>query len=282
MRLGLFNTNTGAWQSPEAARRLARHAEVLGYDSLWGGEHVVVPSPRVPPSPMEPTTPLLDPLLSLAFLASATERILLATGILIVPQRNPVLLAKELATLDVLSGGRLLVGIGTGYLEPEFRAVGVPFEERGARTDEYLRAMRTLWSSPAPAFGGRFVSFGGVDAYPRPLDPAGPPIYVGGHSRAALRRAARYGQGWFGMFLTLEETAGAVAGLRAALGEVEREVAGEAPRLTVTPKGRLTPERVAAYADLGVERLVLFPSVELDEAAMLTYLDDNAPHRLVA
>jgi len=144
-------------------------AEAAGFDSVWAGEHLVVPDPQVPPSPMAPQDPVLDSLLALTWAAAHTATIRLATGIVILPQRNPVLLAKQVATLDVLSGGRVMLGVGAGYLEPEFRAVGANFAERGAVTDEYLDAMRALWYDEHPEFRGRFASFGGVDAHPRPV-----------------------------------------------------------------------------------------------------------------
>lgn len=143
--LGLFGANMGACAAPDGASRTGALAEQLGYDSLWVGEHVVAPSPRVAPSPIEPDYPILDPLVSLGLMAAATRRVRLATGIVILPQRNPVVLVKELASLDVLSGGRLVFGLGVGYVEPEMRAVGVPMTGRGARADEYLAAMRALW-----------------------------------------------------------------------------------------------------------------------------------------
>src|SRR5947208_7839549 len=142
MKFGLFAMNMGVCSHPEVATRVAQAAEAAGFDSLWAGEHVVLPSPRTPASPMDPQDPILDPVVTLTFLAAQTRQILLGTGIIILPQRNPLVLAKELASLDVLSGGRLILGIGVGYLEPEFRALGIPFEDRGERADEYLAAMR--------------------------------------------------------------------------------------------------------------------------------------------
>ena len=160
--LGLFGTNMGTAATAEGARRLGTLAEELGYDSLWMGEHVVAPSPRVPPSPQEPDYPVLDPLVALGFMAAVTERVRLATGIIILPQRNPVVLAKQLASLDVVSRGRVMFGMGVGYLEPEMRAIGVPMEGRGARADEYVAAMRALWDDEKPAFTGEHVSFEGL------------------------------------------------------------------------------------------------------------------------
>src|SRR5260370_2303097 len=144
LTFGLFSMNSHACSHPETARRIAQAAEAAGFDSLWAGEHVVLPDPQVPPSPLAPEDPILDPVIALTFLAAHISRILLWTGIIILPQRNPLVLAKELASLDELSGGRLLFGVGVGYLEPEFRALGVPFEDRGARTEEYLAAMRAI------------------------------------------------------------------------------------------------------------------------------------------
>src|SRR5437762_1973740 len=188
MRLGLIHINMGPMSRPDALVQAARAAERAGFDSVWAGEHLVLPDPQVPPSPMAPQDPALDSLLALTWAAAHTATIRLATGIVILPQRNPVLLAKQVATLDVLSGGRVMLGVGAGYLEPEFRAVGANFAERGAVTDEYLDAMRALWYDEHPEYHGRFTGFGGVDAYPRPVQhPV--PLIVGGHSAPAYRRA---------------------------------------------------------------------------------------------
>jgi alkanesulfonate monooxygenase SsuD/methylene tetrahydromethanopterin reductase-like flavin-dependent oxidoreductase (luciferase family) len=144
LAFGLFPLNLHECSYPEAALSVARAAEAAGFDSLWTGEHVVVPDPRIPSSRLAPEDRVLDPIVALTFLAAHTSRVLLGTGILILPQRNLVTVAKELATLDVLSGGRLILGIGVGYVEAEFRVLGVPFEDRGARTEEYLAAIRAL------------------------------------------------------------------------------------------------------------------------------------------
>src|SRR5262247_530287 len=162
LRFGLFAMTTGPCSYPETAARVARAAEAAGFESLWGGEHVVLPDPRVAPSPLEPRDRIIDPIVALTFLAAHTSRVRLGTGIIILPQRNPLVLAKELATLDVLSKGRLIFGVGVGYLEPEFRALGAPFEDRGPVTDEYLAAMRAIWTESAPSYRGRFAAFDGV------------------------------------------------------------------------------------------------------------------------
>jgi probable F420-dependent oxidoreductase len=258
VKLGLFGLNMGVSSVPEELVATAQAAEGAGFESLWAGEHIVLPDPQAPPSPMAPQDPALDPLLALAWAAAHTSAVRLATGIVILPQRNPVVLAKEIASLDVLSRGRFTFGVGVGYLEPEFRAIGADFENRGAVTDEYLDAMEHLWYDEHPAFHGRFADFSGVDAYPRPVQrPI--PIVIGGHTKRAYRRAVARGQGWYGFALKPDGAAECIAGLRAAALEVERPAALGPLEITVTPRGRLSPEVVSAFAELGVDRLVPFP-----------------------
>ncbi|MGH9187842.1 MAG: LLM class F420-dependent oxidoreductase [Acidimicrobiales bacterium] len=257
MQLGVFGINAGSTYGPAETLRLARLAEELGFDSIWAGEHVVAPSPRVPPSPMEPTDPIVDPLVHLGFVAAATERVLLATGIIILPQRNPLVLAKQVASLDVLSGGRVMLGIGAGYVEPEMTAIGVPFATRGARTDDYLAAMRALWSRPGPVeHHGPFVQFAAVDAHPRPLRPGGPRIVVGGHTPPAFRRAVAQGHGWYGFALTPEAAAQCVKELRRAAAGVDRPPELGDLEISVTPRRQLDPAALDAFATAGVHRLV--------------------------
>ena len=275
--LGLFALNQHS--TAEALERLGPLMEELGYDSAWTGEHVVVPDPREPPSPMEPQEPILDPLVALAFLAARTERIRLATGIIVLPQRNPLVLAKQLASLDAVSGGRLVFGMGVGYLEPEMTAIGVPMERRGARAVEYLEAMRALWEQERPAFEGEFVRFSGVNAHPRPVQTP-LPVVMAGHSPAAHRRAARHADGWYGFFLPPQETADQLEGLRRSLAEEERDLSGF--EVTVTPRGRPDADTVAAYGRMGVNRLVLLPPAGGSVGALETFVRAHAPGRLGA
>jgi len=257
MKFGFFGINTGRLAEPAAIVRIARSAEEAGFESVWTGEHVVLPEPQVAPSPAPSRTPMLDPAVALAYVAAHTERLRLGTGIIILPQRNPVVLAKELASVDVLSEGRLMVGVGAGYLEPEFAAVGAPFAGRGARTDEYIDAMRALWSQDAPSFQGRYASFSGVDAHPRPVQKPGPPIVVGGTSPGALRRAVSRGNGWYGFFTDLDHTRQALEGLEKARSEVERPEALGRLEISVTPLPGVDLETVHRYRELGVDRLTL-------------------------
>lgn len=256
MKLGLVHVSMGSMSQPDALVRAAQAAEAAGFDSVWAGEHVVLPDPQVPPSPMRPQDPALDPLLALAWAAAHTTAVRLATGIVILPQRNPLVLAKQVASLDVLSGGRFMLGIGAGYLEPEFRAVGANFAERGAVTDEYIDAMRALWYDEHPAYHGRFVDFEGIDAYPRPVQrPL--PLIIGGHTPPAYRRAVARGHGWHGWGLSPEQAGVCVAGLAAAAARVTRPAELGELEISVTPRGRITPELAARFAEAGVHRLVL-------------------------
>jgi probable F420-dependent oxidoreductase len=258
VKLGLFGVNMGPSSAPDDLVVTVQAAEAAGFDSVWAGEHVILPDPQAPPSPMAPQDAALDPLLALAWAAAHTTTIRLATGIVILPQRNPVVLAKEIASLDVLSGGRFTFGIGVGYLEPEFRAIGADFENRGAVTDEFVEAMQHLWHDEHPEYHGRFADFAGVDAYPRPVQRPIPIVY-GGHSNPAYRRAVARGHGWYGFAMKPDDVAACLAGLRAAAAHVDRPAELGPLEITVTPRVRLTPEVVATFAELGVDRLVPFP-----------------------
>ena len=191
MKIGFFGINFGVCGNLEEMISVAKAAEQAGMESVWTGEHVVLPDPRVPPSPSEPQTPFLDPLIALSHIAAHTVHLRLGTGIIILPQRNPVVLAKELASLDVVSHGRLIFGLGAGYLEPEFRALGAPYEQRGAVTDEAIEVLKALWTMEKPAYNGQFFSFAGIDAQPRPVQKPYPPIVVGGVSRHGRNRRGR-------------------------------------------------------------------------------------------
>jgi probable F420-dependent oxidoreductase len=263
MRLGLIHVNMGSMSSPAALVAAAGAAEEAGFDSLWAGEHIVLPDPRVPPSPMEPQDPALDSLLALTWAAAHTSTIRLATGIVILPQRNPLVLAKQVATLDVLSGGRMIFGIGAGYLEPEFAALGANFPERNAVTDEYLDAMEALWYAEHPEHHGRFVEFAGVDARPRPLQ-APIPIVVGGHRPPSFRRAVARAHGWYGYALAPEQLPEVRDELQAAADRVPRPPQLGPLEISVTPRGRPSPEQFEAFARAGVDRLVILAPPSAD------------------
>jgi probable F420-dependent oxidoreductase len=261
MRYGLFGVNFGPCSDPDVQLRVARAAEEVGFDSVWTGEHVAMPIHDNPvPAPAE--TPFLDSIVALTRIAAVTKRIRLGTGILVLPHHNPVLLAKSLASLDVVSGGRLTVGFGGGYVEQEFRALGVPFRRRGAITDDSIAAIRALWTQELPRHAGRFARFDDIRFEPKPVQRPHPPIVIGGRVLAALERAARQGDGWYGFALTVEETRPIIDELHRLRADADR---GERPfDISLTTFEPLDEALVAAAEDAGVHRLICYPLVAAD------------------
>jgi probable F420-dependent oxidoreductase len=244
----------GSGVEPDTLVRRAQLAEAAGFESLWVGDHIALPAEQ------DGTQPRLEVVVAVSHLTAVTTRVRLGFGVLVLPQRQPVLLAKQLSSIDVLAKGRLIVGIGAGYVEPELRALGVSLADRGARTDECLAAMRALWTQPAPSFRGRFVAFDEVFQRPWPVQRPHPPIVVGGHSHAALRHAVMAGNGWYGVYLDLEQTAAALARLRQVAAECERPARLGELEITITPPAPIGFDTARRYADLGVHRLVIPPA----------------------
>src|SRR5438552_4799914 len=260
MRFGLFGVNFGPCADPALAIRVAVAAEEAGFESVWTGEHVAMPI-RDNPVPTPAETPFLDSLVALANVAAHTRHLRLGTGILVLPHYNPVLLAKALTTLDLVSGGRLIAGFGGGYVEAEFRALGVSFKDRGAITDEYLEAIRVLWTEELPRFQGHHAAFDGIRFEPKPRQRPHPPVVIGGHAAPALRRAARFGDGWYGFGLTVEAAAPLVQELRRL-----RATTGRPPlEISLTTFEPLTPALVAQTTQAGVDRLIVMPRVRADQ-----------------
>ena len=257
LSFGLFGLNTGPCSYPDAAAQIARVAEAAGWESLWVGEHVVLPEPRTSASPMNPRDRILDPIVALTYLAAHTKRVKIGTGVIILPQRNPLVLAKQLASLDVLAGGRLILGIGAGYLEPEFRAIGVPLEDRGERTDEYLAAMKALWTMEQPAMKGRYTEFSGIQAFPHPVQEPYLHTVIGGHSPGAFRRAVTMAQGWYGWGQDPAAAELAVHDLETAAERYGRPAELGPLEISITPPGPVDRELAARYAKVGVHRLIL-------------------------
>ena len=263
MKFGVMFANAGPRARPEDAVAMAQDAEAAGFESLWTVEHVVVPAgyeSEYPYSadgrmPGGEDADIPDPLVWLAWVGAVTTTLRLATGILILPQRNPVVLAKELATLDLLSGGRVVLGVGVGWLREEFDALGVPFEERAARTDEYVEALRVLWRDAEPTFRGRFADFDRAKSHPKPAQEGGIPIVVGGHTNAAARRAGRLGDGFFPGRATTEDLTPLLDEMRRAAKDAGRD----ADAIEVTAGGAMDLDGVKRFAELGVERIVVPP-----------------------
>ncbi len=200
---------------------------------------------------------MLDPLVVLTYIAAHTKTLRLGTGIIILPQRNPLVVAKQLASLDVVSHGRLIFGVGVGYLRAEFDALGIPFERRGERTTDYIQAIRAIWTQAEPAYDGPFVRYSGIQAKPRPLQAAGPPVVIGGHSPAAFRRAVEHGNGWFGFALDADKTQECLAGIQQASRKYQRPPELGALEISVAPLVKLSADEVHRFEDLGVDRMVL-------------------------
>ena len=269
MKFGLHSVNLHTCGYPDAAARIGRAAEAAGFESLWVADHVVLPDPPVAGRPMAPDMRLLDPIVSLTFLAAHTQRIRLATGVIILPQRQALVLAKQLASLDVLSNGRLIFGLGVGWCEPEMRSVGAPFAERGRVADDYLAAMRAVWAQPKPSHKGPYVSFDGVQAMPRPVQTP-VPIVVGGRTPPAYRRAVMQGHGWYGFGMSVDDTQKVVAALRDTAKKHSRPAELGRLEISITPPGYDVPDKATldAYAATGVDRLILRPRPEMDAAAL--------------
>ena len=268
MKFGLMFVNTGMGSSAAGARQLARTAEDAGFESLWTVEHVVVPSGYGSKYPYDSSGKMAggaeefdlpDPLIWLSYVAAVTERIKLATGILILPQRNPLITAKEVATIDALSGGRMILGVGVGWLEEEFDALGVPFADRGRRHDDYVEAMRALWTEPKASVHNTYASFDQCISRPRPVNGT-VPIVIGGHTRRAAQRAAHLGDGFFPGSGALDQLEGLFDVLRAECAAAGRDPAEV--ELTAGGGGRTLDEvsgRIEQLFALGVGRVILSP-----------------------
>jgi probable F420-dependent oxidoreductase len=245
-------------------RSLAVNAERLGISTLWVPEHVVLLdkyASRYPYSddgqlPAPTNAPIFDPFISLATMAAVTSSIRLATGICLVPEHNPLVLAKVVATVDFLSSGRALLGVGIGWLEEEFQAIGVPWERRAQRTREYIDAMRKLWGEEVSSYHGEFVKFDGVRSNPKPFNGRKVPVFFGGESGPALRRVAEYGDGWCGFNLTPDEAAakiGRIEDLLKSQGRKRSDV-----ELAVSPYTKsIKPDDLKRYRDAGADEVVL-------------------------
>jgi probable F420-dependent oxidoreductase len=265
-------------------KSVAINAERLGISTLWVPEHVVLLdkyASRYPYSdngqlPAPTNAPIFDPFIALAMMAAVTSKIRLATGICLVPEHNPLVLAKVVATLDFLSGGRALLGVGIGWLEEEFQAIGVPWDRRAQRTRECIDAMRKLWGDEVSSYRGEFINFDGVRSNPKPLNGAGLPVFFGGESGPALRRVAEYGDGWCGFNLTPEEATAKIKRIEELLTANGRKRADV--ELAVSPYTKpIKPDDLKRYRDAGVDEVVLIKlRPPRDETDLVNNLEEIA------
>jgi probable F420-dependent oxidoreductase len=273
MKFGLHGINIGSYSSPELMTEVAQAAEAAGFDSVWTGEHTVLPERGWY---MPAASLFLDSLVALTYLAATTSTLKLATGVLILPQHHPLVLAKAIASLDHLSGGRVLAGFGVGYLQPEFQALGVPFEDRGARTEEYLEAMLAIWSQDEPQYDGHYVSFKQVQAYPRPLQQPSPPIIFGGSALPALRRTLQYAHGWYGWSLNLEKIQQFITQFHQLEQEVTRPAQLGPLEISVHLRVSVTAALVEQLDALGVQRIVLSLPDPADKQTALRFIEQTS------
>lgn len=281
MRFDLWMPTANPFSTPELLATVGAEAEQRGIGTIWLGEHVVLfddyasayPYATNGKIPVPPTTGLLEPFTTLAFLAAHTRTVRLGTAMCLLPQRNPVYTAKEVSTLDWLSNGRVDFGVGVGWLREEFEALGVPWEHRGARTDEYLEVLRALWCDERSSFHGRYYTLPECGMFPKPLQAPHPPVHIGGESDAALRRTARAGQGWHTFNRLPEDLAEPLSRLDAHLEEAGRS--RDEIRITVCPYFlELTPDSVAGYAEAGADAVaaMFFATDAAEVPAMLDAL----------
>jgi probable F420-dependent oxidoreductase len=269
VRIGLHALGIGSGADPAVIEAVARAAEGAGFSTLWSGEHVVMVDRPDSPYPytgdgkiaVPSDADWLDPLVALSFVAAVTSRIRIATGILLLPQHNPVVVAKQAASLDVLSKGRFALGIGVGWSSEEFAALGVPFHGRARRMEEFVEAMRTLWGEDISSYHGEFVHFQEVRSYPKPVRARRLPVFVGGNSGKALDRVVSYGDGWYGFNLSVDEVPERMAALSSRCLRAGRDPATVEVSVSLRDG---SPEDVAALADAGVAELVVVASPPAD------------------
>ena len=288
MQFDLWMPTASPMTTPALLDVVAEGAQARGVGTIWVGEHVVLfeqyesqyPYAVDGRIPAPPGSGLLEPIVTLTYLAARTSTVRLGTAMLLLPQRNPVYVAKDVSTLDWLSDGRVDLGVGVGWLKEEFDALNVPWEHRGRRTDEYLQVLRTLWVDDTSEFHGETYDLDPCEMFPKPVQTPHPPIHIGGETKAALRRVARHAQGWHTFNRSPEQLATGLAELDAELEAVGRS--RDEVHITVCPYfNQLTPEWVQAYIEAGADAVAaLFFAFTPDDVARA--FDDLEPCREAA
>jgi probable F420-dependent oxidoreductase len=281
MRVGLHALGIGAGARPEVIRAVATAAEMAGFATLWAGEHVVLvdrPGSRYPYSDdgrmaVPAAADWLDPLLGLSFAAAVTTTVRLATGVLLLAGHNPVVCAKQAATLDVLSGGRFTLGIGVGWSAEEFAALGVPFAGRGRRTAEYVAAVRRLWADDVASFSGEFTRFESVRVNPKPVRDRRVPVVIGGNSDAALGRVAEFGDGWYGFNVPAGSVAERVTALAERCSRRDRSLRDVSVAVALADG---SPDMLPDLAGIGVTEFVVVAAPPPKPAAAAAWVQELA------
>jgi probable F420-dependent oxidoreductase len=285
MKIGMTAVGIGKAARPNTIRAVVENAERLGFATLWAPEHVVLFDSHDSRYPYRDDgsfmarsdIDLLDPFIGLTYAAAFSRRIRLATGICLVAEHNPLALAKVIASLDLLSSGRLALGVGIGWSAEEFAALGIPFERRAQRTCEYIEVMRKLWVEEKSSFSGEFVSFNGVRSFPKPAQGGRLPVIFGGESLPALRRVARLGNGWFGVKLNPEQAAEKIATLSKLMIEAGRNISEI--EIIISPyENEVTVDDLRAYHALGVHEFVPFVRLPGDDSKIPEALERVARH----
>lgn len=271
MHLGLFSYNVDYGARPDD---LARAIETRGFESFWVGEHTCIPLSRKSPYPgggplPKPYFHMADPFVSLMAAAAVTDRLKLGTGICLVPQHDPVVLAKTVATLDYLSGGRFILGVGAGWNQDECETHGVPFAKRWKALRERCEAMKTIWREEAATYHGEFANFDEIVSYPKPAQAGGPPIVIGGALPKTLDRIARYADGWIPIDVLVDDLAPMIESLKQKMADAGRDPASLS--ISVFAFNAKDDDVIRRYRDLGVDRVVMVLPRRLDDA--LAWMD---------
>ncbi|HTT74749.1 MAG TPA: LLM class F420-dependent oxidoreductase [Candidatus Binataceae bacterium] len=282
MRIGITAVGIGKAARPQTIRAVAENADRLGFGTLWAPEHVVLFDEHQSKYPYSDdgrflagsSIDLLDPFIGLAYAAAYSKRIRLATGICLVPEHNPLVLAKVIASLDFLSSGRFALGVGIGWSSEEFAALGIPFERRAQRTAEYIKVMRKLWGEDKSSFDGEFMHFADVRSFPKPAQRKVPVIF-GGESLPALKRVARTGDGWFGVNLDPQQASEKIAVLHGLMREAGRDP--ETLDISISPyHHRITVDDLRRYNELGVKEFVPFVQLPRSDEEIPKFLEQVA------
>lgn len=266
MKFGITGVGSGSTARPELLTQVAKKAEELNFESVWIPEHLAIPVSINSPYPYSedgkfpggPNAALHDPFVALSFVAACTEKIKLGTGVFVLPLRNPLAVAKAAASVDVLSQGRLLFGIGVGWLEEEFQATGMNFQDRAPRGREWVKILKALWTQETPEYAGRFHRFEPIGFNPKPVQKPHPPIIFGGETRAALKRTAALGDGWYGVRYTPESVKPQLALLKELTQQAGRDFSEIEISVGFEPGTEMTLDNVKQFQDAGVHRLMTF------------------------